>query len=291
MLWRWRPQKCILRCECDMPSIRIFDSITHPTPDGSWLDGVPSCNTIPSLLGEMQRNNICGAFAVGMKGVGAYQLRDYAGWIRESSGADVLYPVAFYDPDCVEAGHARSWARTVKCLGYSGIKIHPRRARLRLDDPRLPEVMEAAAAERLVVLLCTYLHDHEHVCAGDAVTQICRLLSQAPQARVVLLHGATVRLLEMAESLRSFPNALMDLSFTLCRYRGSSVDADIAYLFRTFDQRLCIGSDSPEYSQQAMRERFEQFSDGLPREGIENIAFRNIMRFADLDGADAALTE
>ena len=245
-------------------------------------------NTPSDLVREMQRNNVCGAFAVGVQGVGGYDLRTYAAHVL-ADGADILHPVAFFDPRDVQAGQVRSWLRSVKSFGYSGVKIHPRLAGVHLDDSRLPELLSAASDEGLAVLVCTYLHDRENACIGDAVTQICRLLVQAPEARVILLHAATTRLLELAEVARSFPNTLLDLSFTLCRYQGSSIDADIAYLFRTFDQRLCIGSDSPQYGLSTLRERFEELADGLGEDKIKNIAYRNIMRFTGLDGADAAL--
>ena len=33
---------------------------------------------------------------------------------------------------------------------------------------------------------------------------------------------------------------------TMQKYRGSSIEQDIKFLFRTFDERICIGSDHPE---------------------------------------------
>jgi hypothetical protein len=98
----------------------------------------------------------------------------------------------------------------------------------------------------------------------------------APGLRMVLLHGGTVELLRYAEAIRSNRNLLLDLSFTLNRYAGSSLDQDITYLFRTFDQRICIGSDYPDYAPAQVRERFEHFAAGLAQDKQDNIGWRNI---------------
>jgi hypothetical protein len=65
----------------------------------------------------------------------------------------------------------------------------------------------------------------------------------------------------------------------MCKYKGSSVDLDVRFLFENFDRRICIGSDSPEFSLDVMRERFDFFAHGLPGEKIRNIANLNLSRF------------
>jgi hypothetical protein len=51
-------------------------------------------------------------------------------------------------------------------------------------------------------------------------------------------------------------NYLLDLSMTMMRYKGSSIELDIKFLFENLDERICIGSDFPEYSIQKTKERF-----------------------------------
>jgi len=70
---------------------------------------------------------------------------------------------------------------------------------------------------------------------------------------------------------------------TIMKYAGSSLDADLSFLFREFDRRICIGSDHPEYSHQDLRTRFEGFASAIARDKAENIAFRNIMAFIGCD--------
>jgi predicted TIM-barrel fold metal-dependent hydrolase len=114
---------------------------------------------------------------------------------------------------------------------------------------------------------------------SDPLYSLVRLLKRCPNARVVLVHGGDVRLLEYAELVRFNQNLLLDLSLTIMKYRGSSLDTDIGFLFRQFDRRLCVGTDFPEYSPAALRARFDDFSRDLPAEKVENIAYRNLQTF------------
>ena len=98
-------------------------------------------------------------------------------------------------------------------------------------------------------------------------------------AKVVLLHGGDVQVLRYAELVRFNAKLILDLSMTIMKYRGSSVDAEGAFLFRHFDRRICIGSDHPEYSHAQLRAQFEDLAHGIDREKAENIAFRNITAF------------
>jgi hypothetical protein len=70
---------------------------------------------------------------------------------------------------------------------------------------------------------------------------------------------------------------LLDLSFTLCRYEGSSVDLDIRYLFQNFDQRICVGSDNPQFTLAQFRKRFDELSADLDPEKRMNAAHRNLL--------------
>lgn len=83
------------------------------------------------------------------------------------------------------------------------------------------------------------------------------------------------------ELVRHNSNLLLDLSLTLLKYSGSSIDFDLKFLFSNFDQRICIGSDHPEYSHAEVLNKFKILSQGLPSEKVENIGYKNIMRFLD----------
>ena len=65
----------------------------------------------------------------------------------------------------------------------------------------------------------------------------------------------------------------------MSKYKGSSLEIDIKYLFKTFDQRICIGSDSPEFSHKTLRNLFNHYSEGVELKKLTNIANQNLQKF------------
>ena len=255
--------------------IPIFDCLTHPTLDGNWISGAAGI-TVEQLLSEMEANTVIRAFAVGMKGIGDYEVGAYVRLVASSGGK--LIPIAWQDVDEQETdARTKETMSVLKQMGYAGIKLHPRFGRFSLKSEKLRKIIWLAHETGLVVLLCTYLHGRECAEFGTSFDDLHNLLADIPgDCRLVLLHGGTTRLLEVSEMTREHPRVLMDLSFTLCRYEGSSVDLDIAWLFHHYDRRICIGSDSPQYKLADLRRRFVHFAVGLPCENIMNIAHRNL---------------
>jgi predicted TIM-barrel fold metal-dependent hydrolase len=261
-----------------MSEVPLFDSLTHPTLDGSWIRSASRENTLQALQSQMAAHNVSWALAVGMKNIGAYAVDAYANHIRNASAK--IFPIAYYDfgegDDAAEIG--RKLDAISRC-GYIGIKLHPRFSHIDLASPVLPEVFRQADARKLLVLVCTFLYG-----AGTAESHLAfgPLLAAIPETcRVILLHGGDVNLLSMMELSRGHPNVLLDLSFTLCRYEGSSVDLDIRYLFRTYDRRVCVGSDSPQYGLGQLRRRFDELSQGVDRERRLNVGYRNLLSFVE----------
>ena len=78
----------------------------------------------------------------------------------------------------------------------------------------------------------------------------------------------------MAEAIRDCPNAFLDISFTLQRYRSSSIAADLRYLLNSFDRRVVFGSDFPEVSIGTALESFREIADGISPEKCANVLGR-----------------
>lgn len=263
-----------------MNEIPIFDSLTHPTLSGDWiLPKYPQCATLDSLRESMNQNGVKWAFAVGMENIGAYEEEAFLKLIK-SHLRPVLLPVAFFSPagGSVEIGKK---LEKIKKLGYAGIKLHPRISNF-LPGRDIAGVVRKAASHGLTVLMCTYPYGAGS--AGKMTPEvIMEFLECLDSAKIILLHAGAVRLLEFMEITRAFPNVLLDLSLSLCKYPGSSLDFDLEFMFRNFDRRICIGSDFPEFNQKQLRERFQQFGRDLPIEKLENVAFRNLINFCGLE--------
>ncbi|MGE5314726.1 MAG: amidohydrolase family protein [Acidobacteriota bacterium] len=268
-----------------MNDLPIFDSLVHPTLDGRWLvpEAPPVCR-IEDLIGAMRAHDIRWALAAGMEGIGSYSEGAYIEMINRYP--DILFPIAFYPAHRITSRQAvREWVRRVKSLGYRGVKVHPRLSDLALSDPLLPELASSCSEAEMTFMLCTYFYSSRPGGSRNTIDALGAFLESIGDARIILLHGGSVRLLETIELARAFTNVLLDLSFTLCKYEGSSIDHDLRYAFESFDRRICIGSDHPNFSLQDLRRRFEQFSAGLDREKRHNIAHRNMLHFMGVEDA------
>ena len=266
-----------------MTSIPLFDSLTHPTLDGNWnKPEYNGLNSIERIQDEMTRFNVQWAFAVGMgPNIGGYNEEIYAQYINNQSSQ--LFPVALFDFSFLENwANIEDYTSNLKKLGYCGIKIHPRISGITYNDPRLVEIVRHSNAAGLVVMICTYNWECSIRSIDNSVENLVYLLDKVSDQKLILLHGGAVQLLQVAEIARHFPNVLVDLSFTLCKYEGSSIDQDIQFLFNTFDRKICVGSDSPEFSLADLRRRFEFFSKDIEAIKKENIAHRNLLNFIGL---------
>lgn len=252
----------------------LFDSLAHPTLSGKWLNS-PSDASFELLDVSLAEAGFVGASATGIGGVEGY---DHHQFIAQCNRFPKLIPIAGLHPE--SEAQIFSEISLIKQLGFSAIKIHPRFSRIKSLERTLTEVFLAASEAQMPVYYCTYLHSEiSQYPLADPIFALVAALKAAPLAKVVLLHGGDVQLLRYAELARFNPNLLLDLSMTICKYAGSSLDQDIRFLFHSFDRRICIGSDHPEWSHLALRKRFEFFGEGLPQEKIDNVGHRNILNF------------
>ncbi len=254
----------------------LFDSLAHPTLSGDWL-GRGLDASFAALDSELDRAGYAHACAIGLDGVEDYE---HAAFASACMAYPRLVPIAGFNPvrDASPAALA-----TLRAMGFRGIKVHPRFSGLTRRLGLLGPTLRAAGDAGLVVFLCTYSHcrlaDYP---ATDPFFDLVESLRAAPATRVVLVHGGDVNLLRYAELVRHNPNLLLDLSMTLMKYAGSSLDADLRFLFSRFDERICIGTDWPEYSAQAVRARFDDLTQGVSAEKRRHAASRNLAAFLDM---------
>jgi hypothetical protein len=261
--------------------IPIFDSLTHPTITGGWMgEGSSGSADIRLLEDQMRRQHVRWALAVGMKGIGGYEENAFIDLVKSSCAE--LFPIAFIDPVMFN-GHQEmpAYLKALKMKGYRGVKVHPRISGIRLSHPNLPDMINYAAELGMPSLICTYPYSTGMDQGIYSLEVLASLLDKTQGCRIILMHAGCVRLLEMIEIARCFGNVLLDMSFTLCKYEGSSIDLDISYAFNQFDRRICIGSDFPEFDLGSMRNRFMALARNLPQEKMENIAYMNLMRFME----------
>ena len=91
------------------------------------------------------------------------------------------------------------------------------------------------------------------------------------------MHGFGTQVLEAHNYVRHNPYLILDLSMTMLKYEGSSIDLDLAYLFNSFDRRICIGSDYPEWDHGKLIRRFDNLVSTLDLSKATNVGYINIL--------------
>jgi predicted TIM-barrel fold metal-dependent hydrolase len=255
--------------------IRILDSATHPTISGNWISGAYDCS-FESLHRELQKQEFLGACAIGLPRIGGYE---HSAFMKECANYPEMIPIAGISP--LQDNNLNELFK----MGFRGIKIHPRIVNLNIveHESEIVNAFSDAAKAGLAVFFCTYFATSiQKQPIVDPLLQLVRILKQTPDTKVILMHGGTTRLLEYADLARFNPNILLDLSYTMIKYRGSSVELDVRYLFRTMDLKVCIGSDHPEIRLDVLKKTFQELTAEIPAEKQENIGFRNLLTFLNV---------
>lgn len=238
--------------------IEIFDSLVHPTINGTWLN--PRFNShcgLDTLLRDMSQYGISKALAVGLAGVGGYTPELF---IEFLAPYPQLIPIAFCDPrqniNSLEA---------LKKIGYVGIKIHPRLSHLSGDEKCIFDCIKQANAVGLKVLYCGFL---------GASEKFAEMVGEYP---LIFLHAGGRKFLETFNVLKDKDTVLLDLSYTLTQF--PEMDTIISDILKDYSDRFCVGSDHPEVSLFALRKGFEHVTNGLTQFQKRLIAHKNIEIF------------
>jgi predicted TIM-barrel fold metal-dependent hydrolase len=261
----------------------MFDTNVHPTVDGAWVDGRALCD-FGHTQEELRKAGFTHACAVALPGVGSYEPEAFAAAARD--GSAFWIPIAAWNSTTYEFAHAVATMKGLRAMGYMGVKVHPRLLKRMPEAEELAIVIAAANEVGLPILLCSYpFGNPASNLRGNLLEILSRALQQCPQAPIMLLHAGCVDFLRFVEFARANTNVLLDLSFTMMKYQGSSVDADLQFAFRTFDQRISLGSDFPEFELAKVCSRFRQLAESarIDQKKARNISLLNACRFFDID--------
>lgn len=252
--------------------IPLHDSLCHPTVSGSWLSRGTE-NSFDNLVEAMAANGVERANAVALAGQDGY---DHESFIAACRKHPQLVPIAGLDP---LVSDIETELETIKSLEFKGVKIHPSLSNCPLETHLDPVAKAAKLAGKLdlPVLLCCYFYGRKETLPVEPpVVSVTKLLNAAPDTRFILMHGGGIDLMRFAEIIRRRENCLLDLSFTMTKFQGSSLGLDIRYLFNHFDRRICVGSDHPDVTINQFRQRFDQLAENVPKDKLENIGHKNL---------------
>jgi predicted TIM-barrel fold metal-dependent hydrolase len=262
----------------------VIDANVHASLDGGWFDTGHDAS-LGRLLAEMDAAGVDRAVLTGLHG--AVSTDDVLALCADAQGR--LLPVGSFDP-CAYPTPAEACAQARRELsgrGLIGVKLHPRLGRYDVLDDRVLAFLDDLATwdERWAVWICTFLHVPGMRPRSGPIEALCEIVGRNPSLPFVLAHGGGPDLLSLATAVRSAPNALLDISFTITRFEGTSVHLDLAHLLTNFENRLVFGSDFPEAQPGRARELLEDLAATAHPDAIPKVLGENLCRALALDRA------
>ncbi len=258
-------------------SIPFFDSLTHVSMDGTWLGRNHFDASLERLLDEAGRIPAYRACLVNIHG---YQSNDELEEVARKF-PELFVPIAGFDPSVHENEQSiKKELAELSERNFAGIKLHPR---LNGYDPLSKKslyTIREASSFNLVVFIDT-LFRQLRVTTRHTPDIIDRIAHTCPDTKIILLHGGGTSMLDVYEVVRMRNNLMMDISFSMMRYRGSSLDMDIRFIARTLDQRVTFGSDFPEYTPRECMDVALGLVEDLPESKISNIFHANLVHILD----------
>jgi len=255
----------------------IVDAHTHVTPDGQWFS--TNCDASEaSLLRQMDEVGIDKAAVIGLPG---YITNTFINDVCQRH-KDRLLPVASFNP----ANHdnqriaSQEVRKQIKDSGFIGLKLHPRLNRYDPLDSRVLALLEEIAGwhPSITVWIDTFFYYPGGILRKTPVETLHELVSSYPEITFLLAHAGGPDILRLSHAVRSCPNAFLEISLTLTRFLGSSVETDIRYLLQTFEQRLIFGSDFPEVSLSEAKSTFNKLGKETKQGAVEAVLGNNFQR-------------
>jgi predicted TIM-barrel fold metal-dependent hydrolase len=254
--------------------VSFFDSLTHVTADGTWLGSTRYNASCERLLAELERCDPAKACLVAIAGV----IDNEVVLDAARRNPERFVPIGSLNPATFDSDREVADALgQLATQGFAGLKLHPR---FNGYDPlhmKVIRALRAAGDAGLIVFLDTLFRQPGRA-TRNAPDLIDALAVAAPQTQMILLHGGGAQVLAVSEVVAVHANLVLDLSFTIHRFSGSSVDDDLRFLMRTFDRRMVVGSDFPEYEPLATRDRVYKLCEGLDPVKSANVLVANLQR-------------
>jgi len=156
-----------------------------------------------------------------------------------------LIPVAFLR----NVNNVKKEINNIIKLKYKFIKVHPRILKKPLNDEKFyTKIFKELNNTNLTILWCTFDGWEKKANDIDQLSFISKLVNLTKKNKIILMHGGGPNIIKYYEKFRFLKRVYLDLSYTLPHYFETSVEKDIIFLMKKFDQRLVIGSDFPSIS-------------------------------------------
>ena len=163
-------------------------------------------------------------------------------------------------------------------IGFRVFKIHPRFSKHSLQE--LGIILDYLLPKANLVQICTYqnqeINSLGNFLVANNLLELFAYKSNFYSTHIMLMHAFDVSLLQAHSIVRHNKYLILDLSMTILKYDGSSIDNDISYLFKNFDRRICLGSDYPEWSYRELENKLLTLVKSTSEDKLRNIFYDNV---------------
>jgi predicted TIM-barrel fold metal-dependent hydrolase len=252
----------------------IIDANAHITEDGKWFNSQLTANA-QTLLKQMDSAGVDKAVLVPFHGITS---NDY-----------IINTVSQY-PDRFIAGCSINPVQQTKAdikveltrLADNEVRICKLHNRLHKYEPSNNLVydfleLNEGLEKPMIISICGILANKNISPELTPVQHFHKLTSSFPNTIFIIMHAAGTHALSLYEAVKDNPNVYLDLSFTISKYKGSSVDFDIAFLIEKFDRRLIWGSDFPEFNVEQSLIDFNKLATTVADSKKRNILSSNLL--------------
>ena len=224
----------------------LIDAHVHVTPDGRWFNTSYDAS-LDRLLREMDAVGIDKSVLLPIAGITSNEC--IQNLCAQHPDRLIGFGAVLMQPGDASAT-IEGGVKRIAELGLQGIKLHQRWQNLRLDSPQIDSLVGAAAKACLPVTFCGFQRSRtpELLLNDLAPYAYDGLAKRHPQAKIIIAHFGGHRALDAYAVAVSNPNVYLDASYSMQKFKGTSVYADYLYILDHLDQKVLFGSDYPEVS-------------------------------------------
>lgn len=255
--------------------IKFFDSNCHPNVNGYWLKKKIN-NDFNNLKNSIDKNDLMGCLAVGLENIDNYDIYSF---INECQKYSNIIPIAGINP--ISNGF-KNEIQEISNLGYRGIKIHPRFSNIDLKESQklLFDNIKFCNEHNLLVLFCTYFNNKEGgYIIENPKNYMNDLLEHCYETKIILMHTGYMLFNDFLTTLLKFNNVLFDFSYTIMNIKTSKNRKELKDIINNNFNRICIGSDWPEYSHKSVIDQLKTLFEDIDSQKINKMTYQNILEF------------
>jgi len=171
--------------------------------------------------------------------------------------------------------------------GVAAIKFHCYIQKISENDiPTCVEIASKAQSLGMLVMIDTS-YGSLGMYQFDNLKLASAIATQVTKTPIILLHSGGARCIEAMLLADATKNIYLETSFTIPYYLGSSVERDLAFIYKKIgEDKILYGSDFPYINLDDSRSTFLSFMDkwGFTSNQVENIAKNNALRILNLHG-------